>query len=111
MVLTVNQLEPDSRKYTPDVRRIRHALDGQDIRSSAHVCAVPLSSFMYSGESSANCLFQRIVNLLFGPEERILILYPLVIAHCYTAGIGQNIGNEKNTSFFKHSICTRRGRA
>ena len=52
----------------------------------------------------ANRLFQRTVDPIFAPEERILILHPFVITHGYATGIRQDIGNQQRAIVFQHAI-------
>ncbi len=54
---------------------------------------------------------QAIVNLVLGPEEALQILHPFKVADGYTASVGQNIGNNSNTSVIKDVISFGIGRA
>src|SRR6185503_19144342 len=92
------------RKYSSYASRFCHTTDGQNVSASTHVGTVVLGCLVDLVECGLHRLFERFIDLFFSPEERVLILHPLVITHCHAASVGQNIRNQKNSFILEHAI-------
>src|SRR6185503_20533129 len=88
---TQDQRPNSSRKYPPHARRFNNSSHGEYIRSGAQVGLVALGRVMHLVERGSDRRFECVVDLAFSPEERILILHPLVVTHRHATGIRENI--------------------
>src|SRR6266496_481262 len=94
-------------KYSPHPRRFRDATDGQNISSSTHVRTVAQRRLMYLVKRVAHCVLKRLIDALLAPEKRILILNPFVITNSHPARIREDVRNQQDAVFFKHTIRAR----
>src|SRR5438132_290227 len=86
----------------------RYSIDRQNVCPRPHVSLIALGGVVYRLERGAHRLLERFVDLIFGPEERVLILDPFVIADSHTAGVCENIRNQEYAFFEQHFVGARR---
>src|SRR6267378_2936316 len=67
-------------KYPAHTGGFRHAIDCQNVRAGAHISVVTLSGCKNRVECRAHRLLQSVIDLVFRPEERVLILNPFIVA-------------------------------
>src|SRR5215510_4395371 len=91
-------------KYPSYSRRLGDAIDCQDVGACAHIDAEMLSLLVHLVKSLANGRFKRVIDPIFAPEERILILHPLVIADRHAASVSQDIRNQQHTVVLEYAI-------
>src|SRR2546426_1023552 len=91
-------------KDSAHARGFRYSIDRQNVRARPHVSLIALSGVVHRLERRLHRLLERFVDLILGPEERILILHPFVIADSHAAGVCQNIRNQEYAFFEEHFV-------
>src|SRR5215212_9048113 len=97
------------RKNPPHARSFSNSPHRQYVSSGAEVSVVMLGSLAHRVESRLHRLLESFVDLALRPEERILILHPLIVTHRYPTCVCKNIGQKQNSFILQHSIGPRRG--
>src|SRR5438067_13581199 len=83
------------REYPSHSRSFGNSIDRQNVRASSQVNAIMLRLVVHLVERVAHRVFQGLVDARLTPEERILILHPLVIANGYAARVREDVGNQQ----------------
>src|SRR5688572_16994127 len=95
------------RQYPPDTRCFRHAIYGDNVGSRPHVRFMTLRGLIDGINGSAHRLLEGLVDVTLRPEERILILHPLVIAHSHATSIREDVRHYEHPGVRKDPIRSR----